>query len=139
MIVKNHLRYLCLGILFGIILTKAEAISWYRMQEMFRFQGFQMYGIFLTAIPVGALSIWLIRRFKIRTWEGHPIVIPQKTFHKGTILGGFIFGLGWALTGACPGPLFAQIGSGFTVVAVTLLSAVAGTWVYAACRSRLPH
>lgn len=135
----RNLKYLVAGVLFGIILTKAEAISWFRMQEMFRFQGFQMYGIFMTAIPVGIISIWLIRKYNLRTLKGERITIINKKFNKGYVIGGFIFGLGWALTGACPGPLFAQIGSGFTVVLVTLLSAIAGTWVYAALRDRLPH
>lgn len=132
-------KYLVMGILFGIFLTKSEAISWFRMQEMFRFQGFQMYGIFITAIFVGALSLLVIRKYHIRTLDGEAIYIPTKKFHLGNIFGGFIFGLGWALTGACPGPLFAQIGAGFTVVAVTLASALAGTWVYAALRDKLPH
>lgn len=135
----RNIKYLVAGTIFGIILTKAEAISWFRMQEMFRFQGFQMYGIFMTAIPVGIITIWLIKKFRLRTVKGEKIVIVSKKFHKGTIVGGFIFGLGWALTGACPGPLFAQIGAGFTVVFVTLLSAVVGTWVYAAARDKLPH
>lgn len=128
-----------MGILFGIFLTKSEAVSWFRMQEMFRFQGFQMYGIFITAITVGALSLLLIRRYHIRTLDGEAIYVPAKKFHLGNIFGGFVFGLGWALTGACPGPLFAQVGAGFTVVAVTLVSALAGTWVYAALRDKLPH
>ncbi|GAA4318762.1 DUF6691 family protein [Compostibacter hankyongensis] len=135
----KNLKYLLFGVFFGIILTKGEAISWYRMQEMFRFQGFHMYGIFMTAIPVGALSILLIRKLGIRTMQGTPVIIPPKIFHKGYVIGGFIFGLGWALTGACPGPLFAQIGAGYGVVAVTLLSALAGTWVYARLREKLPH
>lgn len=135
----KNIKYLILGILFGIILTKSEAISWFRMQEMFRFQGFQMYGIFMTAIPVGIISILLIRKFKVRTIRKEAIYIPDKKFNKGYIIGGFIFGLGWALTGACPGPLFAQIGSGFSVIIVTLLSALAGTWVYSALRDKLPH
>lgn len=135
----KHLKYLILGCFFGIVLTKGEAISWFRIQEMFRFQGFQMYGIFMTAIPVGILSVWIIRTFHIRTLRGEAIYIPSKRFHKGYVIGGFIFGLGWALTGACPGPLFAQIGAGFGVILVTLLSALAGTWVYALLRKKLPH
>lgn len=134
----KNVKFLFFGIIFGIILTKSEAISWFRMQEMFRFQGFQMFGIFLTAIPVGALSIWVIKKFQIRTIKGERIIIPPKTFHKGLIFGGFIFGLGWALTGACPGPLFAQIGSGSTVVLITLLSAVGGTWVFSLIKEKLP-
>ncbi|MGH2642980.1 MAG: DUF6691 family protein [Chitinophagaceae bacterium] len=135
----KNIKYFILGILFGIILTKSEAISWFRMQEMFRFQGFQMYGIFMTAIPVGIISILLIRKFRVHTIHGEAIYIPAKKFNRGYIIGGFIFGLGWALTGACPGPLFAQIGSGFSVIIVTLLSALAGTWVYSALRDKLPH
>ena len=135
----RNLKYLVTGLLFGIILTKSEAISWFRMQEMFRFQGFQMYGIFMTAIPVGIISILLIRKFHIRTLRGEAIYIPEKKFNKGLVIGGFIFGLGWALTGACPGPLFAQIGAGFSVVIITLLSALAGTWVYAVWADKLPR
>lgn len=135
----KNIKYFILGILFGIILTKSEAISWFRMQEMFRFQGFQMYGIFMTAIPVGIISILLIRKFRVRTIHGEAIYIPEKKFNKGYIIGGFIFGLGWALTGACPGPLFAQIGAGFSVIIISLLSALAGTWVYSALRDKLPH
>jgi uncharacterized membrane protein YedE/YeeE len=135
----RNIKFLIFGIIFGIILTKGEAISWYRMQEMFHFQGFQIYGIFITAVPVGIISIWLIKKFRIKTIKGEPIYITKKRFNKGYIIGGFIFGLGWALTGACPGPLFAQIGVGFTVVIVTLLSAILGTWVYAKLIHKLPH
>lgn len=135
----KNIKFLVSGIIFGIILTKSEAISWFRMQEMFRFQGFQMYGIFLTAIPVGILSIWIIKKFRVHTIKGESIYIPQKKFNKGYIIGGFIFGLGWALTGACPGPLFAQIGAGFGVILITLISAILGTWVYAAVRNKLPR
>jgi uncharacterized membrane protein YedE/YeeE len=135
----RNLKYLILGIVFGIVITKSEAISWFRIQEMFRFQGFQLYGIFLTAIPVGIISVWLIRRFHIRAIDGQVVRIADKKFNRGYVIGGFIFGLGWAFTGACPGPLFAQIGAGFTVTIVTLLSALAGTWVYSALRDKLPH
>ncbi|PJJ75439.1 hypothetical protein BXY57_1016 [Thermoflavifilum aggregans] len=127
------------GIYFGWVLTKGEAISWYRIEEMFYFRSFHMYGIFMSAVVTGAIGIWLIRKLGIKAWNGEPIEIPKKRFHKGYVLGGFIFGLGWALTGACPGPLYAQLGAGFTVVIITLLSAIAGTWVYAALRDRLPH
>ncbi len=135
----KNIKYLIAGIIFGIILTKSEAISWFRIQEMFRFQGFQMYGIFMTAIPVGIISIQILKKFNIKSLDGVPIIIPKKKFHKGYVIGGFIFGLGWALTGACPGPLFAQVGAGFTVIIISLLSAILGTWVYARFRNRLPH
>lgn len=135
----NNFRFLFAGIFFGIVLTKGEAISWYRMQEMFHFQSFHMFGIFMTAIPVGALSIFLIKRFHAKAANGEPIAIPDKQFHKGIVIGSLIFGFGWALTGACPGPLYAQVGSGVLVTIVTLLFALLGTWTYALFRERLPH
>ncbi|AFL82959.1 putative transporter component [Belliella baltica DSM 15883] len=133
------LKYLIIGILFGTVFVKAEIVSWFRIQEMFRLQSFFMYGVIGSAIAVGALSIFLIKKFNIKTMKGETVNIPKKEFRKGQIIGGFIFGLGWALTGACPGPLFAQIGSGFTVILVTLLSAIAGTWVYGKFSDKLPN
>jgi hypothetical protein len=132
------LKYLFVGIIFGIIFVKGEIISWFRIQEMFRLQSFYMYGVIGSAILVGMVSIQLIKRFSIKTLSGEAIKIADKTFNKGQIFGGFIFGLGWAITGACPGPLFAQIGTGFTVVLIPLLSAVAGTWVYGRLAHKLP-
>lgn len=132
-------KYLVIGILFGIVFVKAEIISWFRIQEMFRLQSFFMYGVIGSAIAVGALSILLIKKFNIKTIKSEAVKIPKKEFRKGQIIGGFIFGLGWALTGACPGPLYAQIGSGFTVILVTLLSAIAGTWVYGRFSDKLPN
>ena len=134
-----NLKYLLTGILFGIILVKAEIISWFRIQEMFRLQAFHMYGVIGSAVVVGIISVLVIRKFKLKTIYGEPIVLRPKQFHKGQIYGGLIFGFGWAVTGACPGPLFAQIGAGFTVVLVTLLSAIGGTWVYGKFREKLPH
>ncbi len=125
--------------LFGIILVKSQVISWFRIQEMFRLQGFHMYGIIGSAVIVGIISIQLLKRFRLRTIHGETIVIPGKTFHWGNVYGGLIFGLGWAITGACPGPLYAQIGSGFLVTIVTLLSALAGTWTYGLIKNKLPH
>lgn len=133
------LKYLILGVLFGIIFVKAEIISWYRIQEMFRLQSFHMYGVIGSAIITGIISIQVIKRFGIKTLKGENIFIPNKEFRKGQIIGGFIFGLGWAVTGACPGPLFAQIGSGYTVVLVTMISALAGTWVYGKLAPKLPN
>jgi len=135
----HNLKYLAAGILFGIILVKAEVISWFRIQEMFRLQSFHMYGVIGSAVATGIISVWLIRRFNIKTVYGEPVVLPRKKFNKGQIYGGLIFGFGWAITGACPGPLFAQIGTGATVIIVTLLSAIAGTWVYGLIREKLPH
>lgn len=126
------------GILFGLTLTKGEAISWFRIQEMFRFESFHMFGIFMTAIPAGALGLFVIRTFKLKTIDGEVIEMPKKPYHHGVIIGGLIFGFGWALTGACPGPLYAQIGSGYLVTTVTLLSAVAGTWTFGLVRGFLP-
>jgi hypothetical protein len=135
----SNIKYLFIGITFGIILVKAEIISWFRIQEMFRLQSFFMYGVIGTAILVGMLSIWVIKRFNIKTISGEKVAFENKTFNKGQVYGGLIFGIGWAITGACPGPLFAQIGSGFLAVGITLLSAIAGTWVYGYFRDRLPH
>lgn len=134
-----YFLYLLVGIFFGIVFVKAEIISWFRIQEMFRLQSFHMYGVIGTAVVVGMISVQIIKRLKPHSFTGESIKISDKSFNKGQIFGGLIFGIGWAMTGACPGPLFAQIGSGFLVVGVTLLSAVAGTWVYGALRSRLPH
>jgi uncharacterized membrane protein YedE/YeeE len=135
----KNIKFLIVGLLFGIILVKSQVISWFRIQEMFRLQGFHMYGIIGSAILVGMVSVLLIKRFNLKTIHNEPITIPDKKFNWGNVYGGLIFGLGWAITGACPGPLFAQIGSGFLVVTVTLLSAIAGTWVYGLLREKLPH
>ncbi len=133
----GNLKYMIVGILFGVVFVKAEIISWFRIQEMFRLDSFHMYGVIGSAVLVGMLSVFMIKRFGIKTFQGEPIEIAPKTFNKGQVYGGFIFGLGWAITGACPGPLYAQIGSGFAVVGVTLLSAIAGTWVFGLLRERL--
>jgi uncharacterized protein len=123
---------------FGLALTKGEAMSWYRIQEMFRFESFHMFGIFMTAIPTGALSLYFIRKWKFKTLEGEPIAMPEKKYHHGVIIGSLIFGFGWALTGACPGPLYTQIGSGSTVTIATFTSAVIGTWTYGKFQKYLP-
>ncbi len=135
----HNLKYLFAGILFGIILVKSEVISWFRIQEMFRLQSFHMYGVIGSAVVTGIISVLIIKKFKIKTIYGEKIELYPKRFNKGQIYGGLIFGFGWALTGACPGPLFAQIGSGALVVSITLLSAIAGTWVYGLLREKLPH
>lgn len=134
-----NIKYMIAGILFGVILIKSEVISWFRIQEMFRLQSFHMYGVIGSAIAVGMLSIWLIKKLNLKTIYGEPIVFVPKKFNKGNIYGGLLFGFGWAITGACPGPIYAQIGTGATVVVITLLSAIAGTWVYGKFRSHLPH
>ena len=135
----DNIKYMIIGIAFGVVFVKAEIISWFRIQEMFRFQSFHMYGVIGSAVVVGMISVLLIRRFNIKTIEGETVIINSKTFNKGQIYGGLLFGFGWAITGACPGPLFAQIGNGASVVLVTLLSAIAGTWVYGYFREKLPH
>lgn len=133
------LKYLLAGILFGILLVKAEVISWFRIQEMFRLQSFHMFGVIGTAVATGMVSIQLIKRLQVKTIDGDPIQIEDKKFNKGQIYGGLLFGFGWAITGACPGPLFALIGSGATAVTVILLSAILGTWTYGLLREKLPH
>jgi uncharacterized membrane protein YedE/YeeE len=135
----KNIKYTVVGIVFGITFVKAEIISWFRIQEMFRFQSFHMYGVLGTAVITGMFSVALIRKLRLKSLEGELIEIPPKQFDKGQIIGGILFGLGWAMTGACPGPLFAQIGAGYSVVIITLLSALAGTWVYGLVREELPH
>jgi uncharacterized protein len=133
--------YFLLGGFFGMVLLEAEAISWFRIQEMFRFDSFQMYGILGTAILTAAMSLGVIKRVGLRAPDGTPLGLPPKTLGNGVryVAGGTIFGIGWGLTGACPGPLVALVGAGKTVMIVAILSALAGTWTYGKLRPRLPH
>jgi uncharacterized protein len=135
----NSLKYLIVGMLLGVTFVKAEIISWFRIQEMFRFHSFHMYGVIGTAVFVGLLSVQIIKRLKAKSIEGEEIEIEDKPYSPSLILGGLMFGMGWAITGACPGPLFAQIGAGFGAISITLLSAVVGTWTYGLLRDKLPH
>lgn len=135
----RNIVYLFIGIAFGLALTKGEAVSWYRIQEMFHFQSFHMYGIFMTAVPVGALSLLVIRTLKLRTIDNEEIEVTPRHYHHGLIIGGLIFGFGWALTGACPGPLYALLGAGYEITIVIFLSALLGTWVFGLIRHKLPH
>ena len=135
----KNIKYLFIGIFFGIILIKSEAISWFRIQEMFHFRSFHMYGLMMSAIATGMLSLFIIRKLKLKTIEGEPVVVEPKKFSKGNIFGGLLFGFGWALTGACPGPLYALTGAGVYVMSAVLLAAVAGTWVYGKIIEKLPH
>lgn len=135
----HNIKYLIAGIAFGIVFVKTEVISWFRIQEMFRFQSFHMYGVIGSAVVTGMISVWLIKKLNIKTIYGEKIEFHPKQFNKGQVYGGLLFGLGWAITGACPGPLYAQIGTGATVIVVTLISAIAGTWVYGRFREKLPH
>jgi hypothetical protein len=132
-------KYTVVGIVFGIVFVKAEIISWFRIQEMFRLKSFHMYGVIGTAVTVGIISVAIIKKFSIKTLEGENIVIVNKKFSKGQIFGGLLFGLGWAMTGACPGPLFAQIGTGIGSISVVIGSALAGTWTYGWLKEKLPH
>lgn len=135
------LVYLFLGICFGIVLTQTELISWYRFQEMFRFQSPRMYLIMASAVATAAISVALVKRFGLKTVSGEPISIPHKELGSGIryIVGGTCFGMGWALTGACPGPLFALVGNGMNVMLVAIASALGGTWMYGLLRPKLPH
>ncbi len=134
-----NLKYTAVGVIFGIAFVKAEIISWFRIQEMFRLQSFHMYGVIGTGVILGMISVWLIKKYKIKTVHGEQIQFHSNRFNKGHIIGGTLFGLGWAMTGACPGPLFAQMGTGAFIVGVVLLSAIGGTWVYGYFREQLPH
>ncbi len=139
--IKSHWLYVFVGIYFGFVLTRSEVVSWFRIQEMFRFQSFHMYGIIGSAVATAAIALWAIRKWEIKTMHGDDILIPEKEMGAGTRywLGGSIFGLGWAMTGACPGPMFALIGNGIPVIFISILAAVLGTWTYGFFRSRLPH
>ena len=133
--------YLLLGLAFGYLLVRAEIVSWFRIQEMFRFHSFHMYGILGSGVVTAAVLLEVLRRGHARSATGERIYLVPKELGRGTRYwaGGTLFGLGWALTGACPGPIVALLGSGVTVISVVMLSALAGTWLYALLRSRLPH
>jgi uncharacterized protein len=138
---RDLLPYLIAGVGFGIVLVKSEVVSWFRIQEMFRFQSFHMYGIIGSGFLTALVSLRLLRALHIRTLRGEPIQIAPKQMERGIryAAGGFIFGLGWAITGTCPGPLFALIGAGFPILVVVLGAALLGTWAYGYLRPRLPH
>jgi uncharacterized membrane protein YedE/YeeE len=137
--------YLLAGVYLGVVFVQSEVVSWFRIQEMFRFQSVHLYGIIGSAVAVAAASLWLIRRLDVRTLHGEPIGPAPKQWGDSRVpgarywLGGTLFGLGWALIGACPGPIFALLGGGVTVIVVALVAALAGTWAYAALRAHLPH
>lgn len=136
----RYLTYLLLGTAFGTVMTKSEAISWYRILEMFRFESFHMYGIIGTAVIVGAIGVFLSKRLGWTTVEGKAWNLKDKDFSIPRYLfGGITFGLGWALTGACPGPMFVLVGHGMWLVGLIVLSATFGTYVYGALRTKLPH
>lgn len=136
----KFIKYLLLGTLFGIIMTKSEAVSWYRIQEMFLFKSFHMYGIIGVAVVLGTLQVALIKHFKMKDSTGTPITFsPKNKSIPRYLFGGIIFGLGWAMTGACPGPMYTLLGHGFAVIGIVIISALLGTLTYGALRSKLPH
>jgi uncharacterized membrane protein YedE/YeeE len=136
----KFLKYLIVGAIFGIVMAKSEAISWYRIQEMFRFQAFHMYGIIGTAVTLGVIGVALIKKFKLRDIQGNPIqFFPKNKSVARYLIGGIIFGLGWALSGACPGPMVVNLGYGFLTFGVVFLFAIIGTYLYGAIKDRLPH
>ena len=136
----KFLKYLLVGILFGITLTKAEIVSWYRIYEMFRFESFHMYGVIGSAVMIGALITFFIKKNKMKDYSGEEIVIPPKDMSIARyLIGGTLFGCGWAMTGACPGPLFILLGNGIGVIGVVIIAAMLGTYVYGLLQSKLPH
>jgi uncharacterized membrane protein YedE/YeeE len=140
-IVKKLVPYFLLGGAFGFVLLEAEAVSWFRIQEMFRFDAFQMYGIILSAVFTAMVSLQMIRRLGLVDVEKKPLSLEPKKVGKGIryVVGGAVFGLGWSFTGACPGPLVALVGAGMPVMLVAIVSALLGTWTYGLLRARLPH
>jgi len=136
----KFLKYILTGIFFGIVMSKSEAVSWYRIQEMFRFQSFHLFGIIGTAVLSGMFFTWLIKKMKGKDDQGEPIRFYDKDKSwKRYLYGGIIFGLGWALTGACPGPVFVLLGQGYLVMLVVIFGALAGTYTYGVVKTRLPH
>jgi uncharacterized membrane protein YedE/YeeE len=135
----QSLAVLLNGVLFGVVLTKAEVISWFRIQQMFRFEEAHVYLVMTSAIVVAALSLLLLKRFQLKSLQGEAIKIKEKPYQKGVIFGGLLFGMGWAITGACPGPIYAQLGSGEALALITFAGAFAGSYLYAYVRPYLPH
>lgn len=136
----KRLKFLFVGMVFGIVLTKAQIISWYRIYEMFRFESFHMYGVIGSAVILGIVAIQLIKRFNLKDLDGNPIILlPKQKRYAPALIGGTIFGFGWALTGACPGPIYILIGNGFLVFGVVFLSAILGTLVYGLIMHKLPE
>ena len=136
----KFIKFLLLGVVFGIVMAKSEAISWFRIQEMFRFQAFHMYGIIGTAVIIGVIGVAIIKKFKLNDFSGQPILFSPKEFSiYRYLLGGIIFGLGWALSGACPGPMVVNIGYGFLSMTVVFLFAVVGTYLYGYFSKQLPQ
>ncbi|MBU1821519.1 MAG: YeeE/YedE family protein [Bacteroidetes bacterium] len=136
----KSIKFILAGILFGIVMSKSEAISWYRIQEMFRFQSFHMYGIIGTAVVLGIMATYIIKKFRLRDFYGNRIEFQPKDWSiPRYLIGGTVFGLGWALTGACPGPMFVNIGFGYWAILIAIGGALLGTYSYGALKAKLPH
>lgn len=136
----KFLKYIITGIMFGIVMAKSEAISWFRIQEMFRFQSFHMFGIIMTAVALGLVSVYLIKKFELKDQNRNPIIFYKKEMSwRKYLIGGTIFGMGWALTGACPGPIFVNIGYGYMGMIIVAIAALAGTYLYGIFKNKLPH
>lgn len=134
------LKFIIAGLIFGVVMSKSEAISWFRIQEMFRFQSFHMYGIIGTAVVLGVIITFVIKKYKLRDYLGNPIIFtPKEMAVPRYLIGGSIFGLGWALTGACPGPMFVNVGYGYWAILVAIGGAIAGTYLYGVIKDKLPH
>jgi len=136
----KNIVYLLIGTFFGIVMYKSEAASWFRIYEMFQFQSIHMYGLMGTALAVGIIIVQYIKRNKVKDVNGNPIVIADKDKSiPRYLIGGILFGLGWALAGACPGPMFVMTGAGYFPILVVILGAVLGTWLYGLIKNKLPH
>ena len=136
----KYIKFLLLGIFFGIVLVKSEAVSWYRIFEMFKFQSFHMYGIIGSAVILGVIFVWIIKKTKLKSIEGSEITFnPKDRVFTRYMVGGTIFGLGWALAGACPGPMFVLVGTGVFSMLIVIAAAILGTFVYGLLRNKLPH
>lgn len=136
----KYLKFFVIGIIFGIVMYKSEAASWFRIYEMFRFDSFHMYGIIGSALAVGILGVYLIKKYKLRSVEGEPIKFtPKEKGFSKYMFGGIIFGLGWALAGSCPGPIYTLIGAGYISIIVVLIGALLGTFIYGVIKDKLPH
>lgn len=132
--------YLLIGILFGVVMYKSEAASWFRIYEMFRFDSFHMYGIIGSALIVGIVMVQMIKRYKIKSFYGEPIkIIPKERSFSRYMYGGIIFGLGWALAGTCPGPMFTLVGVGYLPILIVIFASVLGTFIYGLVKDKLPH
>jgi uncharacterized membrane protein YedE/YeeE len=136
----KFIRFFLVGIVFGIVMAKSEAMSWYRIQEMFRFQAFHMYGIIGTAVTLGAIGVALIKKFQLRDYAGNQVMFfPKEKSIVRYLAGGILFGLGWALSGACPGPMVVNIGYGYLTMLIVFFFAVVGTFLYGVIKDKLPH